>query len=129
MAWTPPAARKAAPPVLATAALDKATGMNKTETAYGERLELQRRADQILHWRFEPLHLKLGPNLFYRPDFLVVLPGGRLQFHETKGGFIREDAEVKFKAACELFPYFHFLMVQLKAKTWTVIRDSHPDQP
>jgi len=94
--------------------------MNKTEAAYADHLELQRRLKQILSYCFEPLKLRLGKKCWYTPDFLVVNAEGELELHEVKaywpgkrgksgrvGGRAgwREDGRVKWKAAAARYPF------------------------
>jgi hypothetical protein len=86
--------------------------MNKTEAAYALVLEAQRRAGEIAEWKFEAIKLRLANKTYYTPDFNVWGVGGELVFHETKGGFVREDAWIKLKVAAEHFPRFGFLMAQ-----------------
>jgi len=112
--------------------------MNKTETEFSMILEAMKRRGEILRWRFQALTLKWGEGkaaLRYTPDFYVVrsptfkpvdaldmIEAGDLGwsplFIEVKGGFIREDAMVKFKAARAEFAEFAFEMHQKKAGAW-----------
>ena len=77
--------------------------MNKTEAEYAKQLELQKQQGKILDWRFEPLTFRLAHRCTYTPDFLVVTPD-EIQIHEVEGGFIREDAAVKWKTAAARHP-------------------------
>lgn len=88
--------------------------MNKTEAAYAEHLT---RAG--LEWKFEAMKLRLADRTWYCPDFLVI--DRDLAFHEVKGGFIREDAWIKFKVAREQFPMFRFVAMQNVNKVWRQI--------
>ena len=112
-----PAASKSAAGLLAPKAgvLPPALGrlpqpdMNKTERAYSQYLDLLKASGEIVYWEFEVLTVKLGTDLRLTPDFLVMLPSGRLEFHDTKGAkkikvgrhagetkpYIEEDARVK----------------------------------
>ena len=92
--------------------------MNKTEAAYAQRLELLRRAGEILWWEFEAVKLKLAPDTFYSPDFAVMSADHVLEMHEVKG-FWRDDARVKIKVAAELFP-FRFLAVKRDKQDWAI---------
>ena len=47
--------------------------MNKTESAYAEYLEQQKRQGLILWYRFEGVKLRLADKTFYTPDFAVML--------------------------------------------------------
>jgi len=90
--------------------------MNKTETAYAQMLELLKRSDEIVDYRYEPFKLILAKSTTYTPDFLVVY-SGHFECHEVKG-FWRDDARVKIKVAAELFPWFKFVAVTLKRGQW-----------
>lgn len=89
--------------------------MNKTEAAYAETvLEPRKRAGEIADYWFEVLTFKLAYDCRYTPDFVVMLPNGELECHETKG-FWEEDAKVKIRVAASLFP-FRFVAIQKQAK-------------
>jgi len=96
--------------------------MNKTEAAYEFQLELLKRAGEIVRYRFEAVKLRLADKTFYTPDFMVTT-NDQIQFHEVKG-FLREDANVKFKVAAEQYPEFKFIMVRKNKDGWAVIKES-----
>lgn len=104
------------------AALPVATGtvrepdMNKTEAEYAGMLEARRLRGEVAWWRYEAITLKLADNTRYTPDFLVLLPDGALEIHETKGGYIREDGWLKLKVAAALFPFRFFLCQKASKK-------------
>lgn len=105
----------------------KKSKMNKTESAYAAILEIKRKAGDIIHWGFEEVTLKLASGVRYTPDFFVVRYNGmndrppQIEFHETKGGFIRDDARIKFQFARKQFPFFRFTMMQYKGGNWSEI--------
>lgn len=72
----------------------------------------------------QEITLRLGFDLRYSPDFHTVSPSGMITFYEVKGGFEREDAIVKLKAAAAKFPYFRFIKAVWKDGQWaeTTIR-------
>ena len=88
---------------------------SKWEEQYRNMLELKYRAGEILAYAYESITFRLAPKTTYTPDFLVVLPDGKVQIHEVKG-FAREDAIIKFKVAAQQNPWFEFIMVK-KSKT------------
>jgi hypothetical protein len=93
---------------------------NKTEAAYGDFLELRRRAGEVLWFKFEGMKFKLADNTFYTPDYPVLLADGTMEMHEVKG-FMLEDANVKIKVAAELYPFAFFVVRKGKTPTsWTV---------
>lgn len=91
-------------------------GMNKTEGAYAQRLELQKRAGDVLWYRYEPLKLRLADGSYYKPDFGVLTSDYLFELHETKG-FWREAARVRIKVAAGLFP-FKFIAITRKNGGW-----------
>jgi len=94
----------------------KAGKQNKTEGAYGDHLELRKRAGEVAWYAFEGVKLRLADNTFYTPDFAVMLTSGQLEMHEVKG-FWEDDARVKIKVAAALFP-FQFIGVQSVKGAW-----------
>ena len=90
------------------------SGMNKTEARYAEQLELLKKAGEILDWQYEAVKFKLAPNTYYTPDFMVVKQD-MIIFVEVKG-YLREDANVKFKAVADKFPWFKWEMIRWKNK-------------
>jgi len=95
----------------------KSGKMNKTEAAYGNYLEVQKRIGEVLWFEFEPMNLRLAYKCFYMVDFLVLTKDFQLEVHEVKGGHITDDALVKFKTAAEKFP-FKFRMLCLIKGQW-----------
>lgn len=95
--------------------------MNKTEAAYAQELENQKRVGLIAWWAFEPFKLRLADRTTYSPDFGSVDIGGHVLLTEIKG-FLRDDANVKFKVAAEMFPFFEFVMIRKqKGGGWGVM--------
>lgn len=94
--------------------------MNKTEGEWAQMLEARKRVGEIAHWAFQPIKVRLAPNTYYEPDFLVVLSGGELELHEVKGAFVQDDARVKFKVCAEHFPARLVWAQKLKGGVWKV---------
>lgn len=92
----------------------KVGDMNKTETAYAERLRAQQAAGEIQWHRFEGLKLRLADNTFYTPDFAVLAADGVMECHEVKGHW-QDDARAKIKIAASMYP-FRFIAVKVKPK-------------
>jgi len=92
-------------------------GMNKGEKGYADRLRVRRYVGEIAAYYYEGARLKLAPGCTLTPDFLVVMPDGKIEFHEVKarkkgGGYwIEEDANVKVKLAPVVYPHFRFFIV------------------
>ena len=80
----------------------KAGAMNKTEAAYAQKLELHKRAGEVLWYAFEGVTLKLADGCRYTPDFAVMLADGVIEMHEVK-------------VAANKFP-FRFVAVYKQAK-------------
>ncbi len=68
--------------------------MNKLEAAWDRELTLCVVAGPVRSFRFEAMKLRLGDNLHYTPDFMVMREDGEIEFHEVKG-YWRDDARVK----------------------------------
>lgn len=108
------------PPFNATAITQRrppVRGMNKTEAAYSDYLQMLKGSGEVLWWRFEPMRLRLANGAWFKPDFGVKLRDGSFEFHETKG-FWREAARVRIKVAAELFP-FRFIAVKRTKGGWS----------
>lgn len=100
--------------------------INKTETRYiQDWLAPMRAAGAIAQYDFEAIRLRLAPRTTYTPDFAVWLPDGRLELHEIKGGFAREDAMVKLKVAARLYPAVRFVLARWRRGEW-LIREVSP---
>lgn len=94
---------------------------NKTEAAYMNLLEGRKRAGEIATYRFESHTLKLAKDTRYTPDFQVMLADGRIEFHEVKGEFVREDSWVKLKTAAAIYPEYRFVFAQkTKKEGWKI---------
>jgi len=94
--------------------------MNGIEKRYAAHLETRRVCGEIVSWKFEAIKLRLARATFYSPDFMVKMPDGCIELHETKGHW-EDDAVVKLKVAVEMFPEFKFVVVKLtgKPKQWS----------
>lgn len=102
-------------PVITRSKLPTRQRMNKLESAYAQRLELERHAGLWQWWAFEPITLRLAADARYTPDFGLIDVNGDLVLHETKG-FWREAALVRIKVAAELYPFFRFVAVTRRRK-------------
>jgi len=96
--------------------IHKKRKMNKLELRYADQMELMKRSGNIVDWKFEGLRFKLADGAWYKPDFLIVMPG-RFEIHETKGHW-REAARVRIKVAADLYPWFKFVAVRWEKKQW-----------
>jgi hypothetical protein len=88
--------------------------MNKAEASWAQQLELMRRAGDIEWYAYEPVNLRLAPNTYYNPDFLVLCSDGTLEIHEVKG-FWQDAARIKVKVAASTFP-FRFKIIKALTK-------------
>lgn len=96
---------------------------NRTEAEY-ERLLIQMQAvGAIQKYWFETFKFRLADNTHYTPDFVLLMPDGRLVVKEIKG-FMTDDANVKVKVAAEIIP-MEFWVVRKRAKKdgggWTEV--------
>ena len=109
-----------AQPATAVREPSRPTRMNKTEARYAQYLAALQAVGEVNRYYFEPVRFRLADRTTYTPDFMVVVLD-RVEFHEVKGGFVRDDARVKFKVAREMFPAFGWMMAQWKDGKWTKI--------
>jgi hypothetical protein len=72
-------------------------------------------------WFYEPLAIRISParpglpGMTYTPDFVIMAGVRIVKVIEVKGGYWREDARVKFKAACNWFQVHGW-----RCEVWTV---------
>lgn len=93
--------------------------MNGTERAYQTILEARKRNGEVREYHYQLVTVRLADAVRYTPDFTVILADGRLELHEVKGGFVRDDARVKLQVAARSTP-FAYVLAQYKAKRWTI---------
>lgn len=99
---------------------------SKTEAAYNAILYYRIKAGEIKSFLYEPkppliLH-SIGRGRTYQPDFLVCPIEGQPWYVEVKGGFIREDAMLKFEWAALVNPDKEFIMIQYKDRIWSTVK-------
>lgn len=97
---------------------------NKLESDYAAYLDLRKKSGEVADWWYEPGSLKLAYKCYYHYDFLVQLPDGTLECHETKG-YMRDDANIKMKVAAHLYSCYIFRVVYWKQRQWD-IKEVHP---
>ena len=95
--------------------------LNKTEAEYLLILKACMQAGEIEHiFGHEDIKFRVGEErCWYSPDFCVIRQG-QLEIHECKGGFVRDDARVKFQAAKKMYPQFRWVWAQKKKGAWEV---------
>lgn len=93
--------------------------MNKTESEFAQRLEIMKRAGEILRYEYEGITLRWA-DMRYTPDFLVIdlTIYARIKLIEVKGGHIWDRDIVRFKGARAFWPEFAFEMHQKTKKGW-----------
>jgi hypothetical protein len=100
----------------------RASKLNKTEQRYADILERRKMAGTLQDYYVQEITVKIGDDCRYTPDFCVIEMDGTLTFIEIKGGFVREDAIVKFRAAAKQFWWAKFEMHQWTGGGWLQIR-------
>lgn len=93
--------------------------MNRLESRYAEHLGYQKLEGKVAYFMYEAISLRLADRTVYNPDFLLIMPDGSIEIHETKG-FMRDDAAVKIKVAAKMFPWFTFKLVRLNKGRWEI---------
>lgn len=82
--------------------------LNRTESSYAQYLEGEKQSGRVADYWFESLKLKVADGTcWYTPDFMVLLPDGRLELHEVKGSprVFFDDAKCKVKVVATSFPF------------------------
>ena len=93
--------------------------MSKPEKLMGVFLLGRKAAGVILDCKYEAINLRLAEKCWYKPDWCLWLPDRSLVFVECKGGYIWDDAVVKYKAAAESWPCPFFRAKYMQNK-WTI---------
>ena len=100
--------------------------MNPTEAAYAQKLDLMRKAGVIRSWEFEQRPIQLEDTahvkrpITFTPDFYVVTADGAGEYHEVKGGHMKEDAWIKLRWFCERFSRTPVVLAQLVKGKWYI---------
>lgn len=109
----------------------KDPGMNRTETAFSQHLELRRQVGEILWWSFEGITFKIGERCYYTPDFPCMLSTCEMHIFDVKGtqtkqrksgdfyetDYTEDDARVKLAACATMYP-FTFFVAYLDNGNW-----------
>ena len=92
--------------------------MNKQESAFADWLEAQKRAGEILWYKYEPFTFRLGNRTSYTSDFIAIRADAHIVAYEIKGYWTgrHQHSRVKIKVAAAMFPWIHFVGVQKKPK-------------
>jgi len=104
---------------------------SKTEARYADVLRWRVADHAIAGWLYEPMSLRLGAALFYRPDFLIWrAETPLLELVEVKGSWIRDRAMHKPRMAATRFPCFTFTLAVWDRQKWTETRiQAHEETP
>jgi hypothetical protein len=70
--------------------------------------------------------VRLADGCWYKPDVFAVTKSGNVWIIEVKGGFVREDARIKFKVAAEHNKWARWSLVQWKERRWHTLHDTLP---
>lgn len=106
----PPKCRPPAPAVAGAPDIEarvdppERTFASQLEADRAEYLELLRKAGEIAWWDHECMRLRIGHRAWYKPDFFVLLPDGRIRLEEVKGAFERQAERVRRLAAAAHYP-------------------------
>lgn len=92
---------------------------SKLERDYARRLDSLRHGGLVRDWMYHPMRLRLADGTYYTPDFMVVMPSGLVELHETKG-FMREAARVRLNVAADKFRCFSFRLVRREGWSWNI---------
>ena len=96
---------------------------SKAEARYAQHLDALRRIGAIRAWDHEAITLVVGRAgsmvTRYTPDFVVEDSDGRIELHEVKGTYIREDARVKLLSAVRQWHGFRWVLIIDRRGTFT----------
>lgn len=96
--------------------------MNTLESQYRDRLERLRDAGVIFWYGFEVMRLAVAKSdreRWYTPDFVVVMPGGEIEFHEVKGRK-HDGGMLRLAVSADRYPFRFFLATFNAYSGWTV---------
>lgn len=97
-------------------------GMNGTECAYADQLNILQAAKEVRWWRFEPVRFRISASAFYRVDFMVWYADGVIECVEIKG-HEREAAIARWKVAADTFPWATWKMIRRVGGAFEVYRE------
>ena len=81
------------------------------EANFAGKLELMRRAGEIVDYGHERIKFRLPGDRFYCPDFDALTPSGETLVFEVKG-YARRLAMDRLRAAVEIYPGFRWHIVR-----------------
>ncbi len=91
-------------------------GMNKSERAYSQDLDIRKTVGEIVGWWFHAISLKMANGARYTTDFLVQNIDGTVDLVDVKPGkrhkdtgewtfWSEEAAKVRLKVTARLYPF------------------------
>lgn len=94
--------------------------MNKTETEYLAILNKRLQAGALIRiYDHESIKFRIGDKrCWYSVDFVCVNSQNKIECHEVKGGYYRDDARAKFQSAKKQYPDFVWYWAQKKEGVW-----------
>ncbi len=94
--------------------------MNKLEARFEmEVLRPLLLAEEIYHYSFEHIKLKLADKTWYTIDYFAQRRDGSMDAIEVKGRW-EDDSRVKFKVAAREYSCFRFFAVTMESGLWRV---------
>lgn len=96
---------------------------NGTESAYGQHLQMQSLAGEVIWYAFQRIKLRLAPDTHLTIDYAVMRADGVLRMIDVKGAkhLVTDDARVKMKIAADAFPFVFEIVYPIggaKARQW-----------
>jgi hypothetical protein len=94
--------------------------MNKTEAEYLAILNTRLQSGALTRiYDHESIKFRIGDKrCWYSVDFVCVNSQNKIECHEVKGGYYRDDARAKFQSAKKQYPDFLWFWAQKKNGTW-----------
>jgi len=89
------------------------------EARYAQYLTLRQACGELIRWWYEPATFRIPGGHWYTPDFVLELPDGSLEWHETKGYLWKHDA-LKIDAFREIWRGLLYYLVTRTGDGWNL---------
>lgn len=105
-------------------------GANKTELAYGQYLDLQKKVSDLEEWWFHSIKLSVGipgARCWWTPDFFLLYKDGHREIHDTKGTkrvagsekpYFKQHSRVKACAVVREYGWSVYFVYRLRNGEW-----------
>jgi len=88
--------------------------LNRTEQRYYQILKAR---PELVWIGVKTMRFRIAANTHYTPDFQSLDKDGIMTQYDSKGGFTREDSQLKMKLVARMFPFFQWVKAELNLAT------------